>query len=98
MSQISLTDRRGQALVEMIFALGLLIVLSVGASSLFRAQWNRIQCAFHTFEMTRAALNQDALASAPWGQSIRLEDQDESIRGEGHCGDAVETVVLEKLE
>ncbi|MBC7691582.1 MAG: hypothetical protein H7222_07415 [Methylotenera sp.] len=91
-------DQRGQALVEMLFALGLLLSFSVGASSVFKAKWNRTQCAYQTFEKTRAALNQDVLSSAPWAQNIRLEDQGGSIRGEGHCGDLVETVVLEKLE
>ena len=88
----------GQALVEMIFAIGLLLAFAVGASALFKAKWNRTQCAYQTFEKTRAALNRDALISAPWDPSIRLSDLGGSIRGEGKCGEAIETVLLEKLE
>jgi hypothetical protein len=79
------------------FLLGaLLSVLSLTATfGLLKAEWNRMHCAYLTFEAAHARM---IGANASPSLSIRVETAPEGVRAQGVCGAAREKVELPWLE
>src|SRR5688500_17649473 len=90
-------DDRGQALLELTLGAALLALTLTGAAWVLRIEWRRTQCAHVVFEATRAAVRGQSVR-APTGMRLEIRASEDSVTGEGRCGDARETVSLRRLE
>lgn len=102
---------RGQALLEFLLELPLLLAIFAGASALFRAGFQRTQCAYLTFEAAHRELTFEAASPAAFGRTtwitgilarppkeVHLIPTADGVEAIGRCGKAVERVRLPYLE
>src|SRR4051812_35679523 len=92
---------RGQALLEGLLSLSLLVLVVAGAGSLFHSAFQRTRCAYLTFEAAHHRLVSLSEESAPpyAGPSpVRIVPTAAGVEAEGRCGRARERVRLPFLE
>ena len=87
----------GQTLIELLISSALITLTVTGAGWVLHAEWNRAKCEYLVFQKTRQGLNRLSGVSSN-NPSVLLTDNGSEITGEGQCGDAVETVRLNRLE
>jgi hypothetical protein len=99
-------NRDGQALIELLGSAALLILALTGGGSLFKTEWNRLKCAYLTFEIGHQKLAQES-NDAESGRSVRgdyenglvnVQIQGDGILASAQCGQSHEAVKLLNLE
>jgi hypothetical protein len=85
---------RGQALVESMMVFFIYFLLFAGGVKIFWAQWQRLRCMIHLFEVTQKKL----VGQPVFSLTVRFEETQTSVKGRAVCGKALETVELPKLE
>ena len=89
-------DSHGQALVEFVLSLALVIIALVGVVGVLRLEWQRARCAYWVFEKVHA----ERIGALPPRSRlfVRIESTDHGISGEGRCGSVRERIELPFLE
>jgi hypothetical protein len=99
-------NRGGQALIELLGSLSLLVLAVTGGGTLLKTEWNRLKCAYLVFEIGHQKLTQEA-NDADSGRSVRIDYENGlvnvQVQGEGilasaQCGQSHESVKLPNLE
>ena len=94
-----MTSDSGQSLVELMISFALVTVTVTGATWILQAEWNRSKCAFLVFQATRESLNGTPSPLQTTARSgVQITESGIEVTGEAHCGEALETVHLRKLE
>jgi hypothetical protein len=101
---------KGQTTVELLTSASLLMITISGVGWLFKAEWQRGECAYFVFEKTHAALISSSsdssgslnspleLLSSSSAVPVQIEDGPEQTRGFSFCRGTLESVTLPKLE
>jgi hypothetical protein len=85
----------GQALLEMAISFAVITITLTGASWVLKAEWNRFQCAYLTFEAVHAKMTGSFQRIHP---KTTVVDNGNSVIGLGVCGGVREQVELPYLE
>jgi len=90
------SNRDGQVLTEFAFFSVIVAIALASAGLLLRDEWYRSQCAYFVFESVHSRLIGRSERVSPF--AIEIAEDEDRVRGVGHCGKAVERVELPKLE